>query len=263
MSNSYGNVDIRYDDNAAFVTLDGTGPMNTLDKKTLSDLLEAVVNLAEDDEVRCIAITGEGDAFSAGADLTQFEGDSCDGAEIRRLAAILHDSIVQLHQADKPVVTGINGVAAGGGFGLALTGDIVLVSEEAKLDYAYPRVGLTGDGGSTFFLPRLVGLRRAKEILLYDEPIGPQEAVDLRIATESVPADDFEKRLQEVGSQLANGPTKAFGATKQLMTESFGRDISAQLAAETDAMGEATHSEDYARGHAAFLDGGNPEFTGQ
>jgi 2-(1,2-epoxy-1,2-dihydrophenyl)acetyl-CoA isomerase len=263
MSNSCENVNIQYTDSAAFVTLDGSGPMNTLDKETLSDLLKTAVNLAEDDDVRCIAITGEGDAFSAGANLTEFDGNSGDEAEMRRFASLLHDAIVQLHQADKPVVTGVNGTAAGSGFGLALTGDIILVSEDAKFEYAYPRVGLTGDGGSTFFLPRLVGLRRAKEILLYDEPISPQEAVDIGIATETVPAEDFEKRLQEVAAQLASGPTKAFGATKQLMTESFSRDISAQLAAETDAMGEATHGEDYARGHTAFFEGESPEFTGQ
>lgn len=118
-------------------------------------------------------------------------------------------------------MTAVNGVAAGAGFSLALVGDIVLVSEDARFEYAYPRVGLTGDGGSTFFLPRLVGLRKAKEILLLGEPIDPDRAVELGIATETVPANDLDAHLNEVALQVADGPTEAFGATKRLLTESF------------------------------------------
>lgn len=260
---SFTTLDVDRTDGVAHVTLEGSNDLNALDQKTTEELLAATADLNEDDAVRCITLTGAGDAFGAGADLSQLEGDERDAPTVRRLASTLHDAIVQLHQAEKPVVTGVNGIAAGAGFSLALVGDVVLVSDEARFDYAYQRVGLTGDGGSTFFLPRLVGLRRAKEILLLGEPIGPEEAVDLGIATEVVPAAELESRLSELASRLADGPTKAFGATKQLMTESFSRDLPGQLAAETDAIAKATHTEDYARGHAAFLGKADPEFTGQ
>ena len=159
---TYTNLEVRHVDGVARLTLGGSNALNALDQETADELLQAVVELTEDDSVRCIAITGAGDAFGVGADLSQLEGNDSDAPAIRRLASTLHDAIVQLHQAEKPVVTAINGIAAGAGFSLALVGDIILVSDEARLEYAYQRVGLTGDGGSTFFLPRLVGLRKAK-----------------------------------------------------------------------------------------------------
>lgn len=246
----------------ATLTIEGSNDLNALDQTAAEELLTATAELSEADDVRCIVLTGAGNAFGAGADLAQLEGDASDAPTIRRLASTLHDAIVQLHQAEKPVVTAVNGIAAGAGFSLALVGDIVVVHEEAQFDYAYSRVGLTGDGGSTFYLPRLVGLRKAKEILLLEEPVSPEEAVDLGVATEVVPADEFDDRVAEVAARLAEGPTQAFGATKRLMTESFDRDLPGQLAAETETIARAARTEDYARGHAAFLGKEEPEFTG-
>jgi 2-(1,2-epoxy-1,2-dihydrophenyl)acetyl-CoA isomerase len=140
---------------------------------------------------------------------------------------------------------------------------VVLAIETARFNYAYARVGLTGDGGSTFFLPRLVGLRQAKEILLLDDPIGAEEAVELGIATEAVPVADFEDRVRDVASTLAAGPKFAFGATKRLMTESYARDLPSQLAAETETIVDATRTEDFARGHGAFFENGSAEFIGR
>jgi 2-(1,2-epoxy-1,2-dihydrophenyl)acetyl-CoA isomerase len=260
---TYTNLSVRHVDGVARLTLGGSNALNALDQETADELLQAVVELTEDETVRCIAIIGTGDAFGVGTDLSQLEGDTNDAPAIRRLASTFHDAIVQLHQAKKPVATAINGIAAGAGFSLALVGDIVLVSEEARLEYAYSRVGLTGDGGSTFFLPRLVGLRKAKEIALLNEPISPDEAVSLGIATETVPAGELDERLDELSAQLATGPTKAFGATKRLMTESFERALPTQLAHETDTIAQATRTEDYARGHAAFMRKDEPKFTGR
>jgi 2-(1,2-epoxy-1,2-dihydrophenyl)acetyl-CoA isomerase len=108
-----------------------------------------------------------------------------------------------------------------------------------------------------------VGLRTAKEILLLDEPISPEEAVDMGLATEVVPADEFDDRLDELAHQLASGPTHALGKTKRLMAESFDRSLEAQLAAETEVIADATHTEDFSRGVDAFFGDGDPEFTGQ
>ncbi|QDX41137.1 enoyl-CoA hydratase/isomerase family protein [Salarchaeum sp. JOR-1] len=260
---TYENVAVRRENGVAYLTMEGANALNALDDATTDGLMAAVTDAVEDDNVRCLVLTGAGDAFGAGADLARFDGDASDAPELRRLASALHDVVLQLHQAPKPVVTAVNGVAAGAGFSLALVGDVVLVSEDAALSYAYPRVGLTGDGGSTFFLPRLVGLRTAKEIALLDGDLTPEEAVDLNVATEAVPADDFDDRVTELAERLADGPTKAFGATKRLMTESFERSLPEQLAAETEAMADATHTEDYARGHAAFFEKSDPDFVGK
>lgn len=259
----YERLRVERNDGVARVTVQGTNSLNALDQGTADDLLAAATDLGEDESVRCIAVTGEGDAFGAGADLGQFDGDQSDAPEIRRLASRLHDAIVAFHQAEKPVVTGVAGVAAGAAFGLALVGDLVLVSEDATLDFAYPRVGFTGDGGSTFYLPRLVGLRTAKEIVLLDRALSAEEAVDLGIATEAVPPGELDDRLDELAADLAAGPTKAYGETMRLMTESFERSLPEQLAAETDAMARATHTEDYSRGHEAFFEKEDPDFVGR
>lgn len=259
---TYDQLDIEYDGDVANVTFESRSRMNALNPDLAEELFHAAVELGESD-ARCITLTGSGDAYGAGADLGEFDGDESDAVDIREEASVLHDAIVQFHQAEVPVVGAVNGVAAGAGFSLAVFPDVVLVSDEATLDYAYPRIGLTGDGGSTFFLPRLVGLRKAKEIALLGEPIPPEEAVDLGLATEVVPAADLDDRLDEVAERLASGPTAAFGATKRLMTESFDRNLEGQLAAETEEIAEATKTEDYARGYEAFFGDGSPDFVGR
>jgi 2-(1,2-epoxy-1,2-dihydrophenyl)acetyl-CoA isomerase len=259
----YDNLQVDREDGVATVRLAGGGRFNSLDAATVEELLHAATELCEDDGVRCLALTGEGAAFCAGADLSAFEGDAGDAPKLRRLASGLHDAILQFHQAETPLVVGVNGVAAGGGFGLALSGDVVVMSEDARLEYAYRRIGLTGDGGSTFVLPRLVGLRRAKEIALLDEPIGADHAVSMGLVTESVPAEEFDERFHGAARDLASGPTAALGATKRLLTESFQRGLAEQMAAETDVIAGAARTEDWSRGHAAFFTDEEPEFTGR
>lgn len=258
----YENLRVAHDGGVALVTIDSTSRMNALNRTMADELLEVAIALAEDDGVRAIALTAEANAFSAGADLGAFEGGPADGETLRLLASLLHDAVIQLHQAEAPVVTGVNGVAAGAGFSLAILGDVVIASEDARFDFAYDRIGLTGDGGSTYFLPRLVGARTAKQIVLLEDGIGPDRAVELGLATEVVPADELSDRLDAVASDLASGPTKALSRTTRLIDESFDRGIEAQLAAETEAMARSTHTEDYARGFAAFFGDEPPEFTG-
>lgn len=260
---TYDAIRVERDGNAATLTLARPEHLNSLTPAMNEELREAVTELIDDDGVRCIVLRGAGDAFCAGADLSRFDGGPEDEPVIRQLASTLHETILRLHRAEKPVVVGVDGSAAGAGFGLALGGDVVVVSDAARFEFAYPRVGLTGDGGSTFFLPRLVGLRRAKEIVLLDEPIDAERAVALGIATEVVARDDFDERLAAMASRLAAGPTEALGRVKRLVTEGFDRRLEEQLAAETDAIAKATRTEDYASGHAAFYGDDDPEFVGR
>ena len=260
---TYDTVRLEREGAVAVVALDRPNHLNSLTQQLTEELLDAVTVVTEDDDVRCVVLRGAGSGFGAGADLGQFEGDGRDESAIRQLASTLHESLLALCHAEKPVVAGVDGTAAGAGLSMALCADVVLVSDDARLRYAYPQVGLTGDGGSTFFLPRLVGLRRAKEIALMDEPIEPAEAVDLGLATEVVPSASFDDRLDEVAGELASGPTTAFGEMKRLLTESLDRTLEDQLAAETNAIARATRTEDYSRGHAAFERDDDPEFVGR
>lgn len=262
---AYENLTVERRGGVARVVFDDVEDRNALSIDAADELLDAATTLGEDSDVRCIVLTHEGGFFGTGADLTQFAGDDPEGdaSLIRQLAGRIHEAIVQLHQTETPVVGGVDGVAAGAGFSLALVPDLLVLSDEARLEFAYPRIGLTADGGSTFFLPRLVGLRTAKEIVLLDEPISPERAVEMGLATETVPAGEFDDRLEELASELAGGPTFALGNATRLMTESFDRSLESQLAAETDTIAKATRTGDFGRGLDAFFGDGEPEFTGQ
>jgi 2-(1,2-epoxy-1,2-dihydrophenyl)acetyl-CoA isomerase len=245
------------------IAFDRPAAHNTLTEEMASELVEAAHELVSDDGVRCITVTGNGPVYNTGADLTTLAGDGRDEPRLRSLADGLHEFVSQLVRAPKPVVTGVNGVAAGGGLGPAICGDIVLVAESARFEFAYPRIGLSGDGGSTYFLPRLVGLRRAQELTLRDEPVGAEEAVEIGLATEVVPDDDLEERLASEADRLAAGPTKAYGATKRLLAESFDNSLDAQLAAEAETIAGLTDTTDFSRGHAAFQSDEAADFEGE
>lgn len=260
---NYTELNVTVDGSVTHITLNTSGRFNSLTETSISELLDVVTAAAEDDEIRCITLTGTDASFCSGANLAAFTGDATDGPLLRRMASTLHDVVVQLHQAETPFITAVNGVAAGAGFSLAILGDLVLISENARLEYAYPRIGLTGDGGSTFYLPRLVGLRQAREIVLRDDPIAPPDAVELGLASEVVPADGLDDRLQVLAEDIAEKPTRSIGATKRLLVESFDRPLAAQLAAETEAIALATDTEDYERGIAAFRDDHDAEFVGR
>jgi 2-(1,2-epoxy-1,2-dihydrophenyl)acetyl-CoA isomerase len=261
----YDNTTVEREGGVARIVFDNEERRNALGLDAADELVDAAVSLGEDPGVRCIVLTHTGRFFGTGADLTRFDGHDPEGDAtlMRRLAGRLHEAVVRFHQNGTPVVGGIDGVAGGAGFSLALALDLLLVSEDARLDYAYPRVGLTGDGGSTFFLPRLVGLRTAKEIALLDEPISAAEAVEMGLANEVVPGEEFEDRLEEIAGELGSGPTHALGSVTRLMTASFDRSIEEQLAAETDAIARAARTEDFGRGLDAFFGDNEAEFTGE
>lgn len=259
---TYTTLSVEHDEHVARVTFDNLDQRNALDMTAANELLEVATKLGDDPEVRCIVLTHDGDFFGTGANLTKLSGDESDAPYIRQLAGRIHEAVVQLHQSRTPIVGGVDGIAAGAGFSLTLAPDFVVISDEARLEFAYPRIGLTGDGGATFFLPRLIGLRAAKELVLRDDPISPEQAVELGLATEVVSSAEFSDRLNEVASDVASGPTYALGGTMQLLTESFDRSLESQLAAETDTIADAVKTTDFQRGLEAFFGTEEPTFVG-
>jgi len=257
----YEELDVTVTDAVCHVQMDTDAPFNAFTPKMVEELLEVAIRCNDEWPVRAIALTGSENGFCAGADVRTFQGD--DPTQLRRVAGVLHEAIRELHAAGVPIVTGVNAVAAGAGFGIAIHGDIVLVSEDARLEFAYQRLGLAADGGTTWILPRLVGLRKAMEIVLLDEPIGPEEAVDLGLVSEVVPADDLETRLDEMAHRLASGPTAAFADTRRLLLQSFHNSLPEQLSAEEEAMARAVETDDFTRGVTAFFEKGEPDFQGE
>ena len=259
---SYDTISVDRDGNVGRIAFDRPDAHNSLNERMGEELCEAGHELVSDDEIRCLVLTGNGATFNTGADLTILDGSGVDEPLLRRLTNLLHEFVSQLVRAPKPVVSGINGVVAGGGIGPGICADVVLVAESARFEFAYPRIGLSADGGSTYLLPRLVGLRRAQELAFRDEPVGAAEAVELGLATEVVSDDEFSARLDEEAERLAAGPTKAHAATKRLLVESFDNSMDTQLANEAERIAELTNTADFERGHAAFGSDDEPTFEG-
>ncbi|WP_435193828.1 enoyl-CoA hydratase/isomerase family protein [Natronomonas sp. EA1] len=256
------HVTIRHEGDVGYLVMDRPETNNALDLTMARELHQAALELSDDDS-RCLVLTGTGGTFCTGADLTALSGDSGDHPTIKRLANYLHETVSTLARAPKPVVCGVNGVTAGGGIGPSLCGDIVIASESARFEFAYPRIGLSADGGSSYFLPRLVGLRTAQEIAFRDEPVSSQEAADLGLVTETVSDDGFDDAVREEAERLAAGPTRAYGETRALLRGSFDRSLDGQLAAEAERIARLTHTDDYRKGIEAFLSKEQADFEGE
>jgi 2-(1,2-epoxy-1,2-dihydrophenyl)acetyl-CoA isomerase len=176
---------------------------------------------------------------------------------------VYHLALDRLTRIDAPVVCAVRGAAAGGGLGLLHAADVVVAAEDAKFALGYAALGLPSDGGNTWFLPRLVGLRRAQQLMLLNRVLTGPEALDWGLITELVPAAEVEARARQLAGQLAAGPTRAFGRMKRLLRDSWAADLPGQLAAETEQMAQAGASDDAAEGIAAFMAKRRPTFYGR
>lgn len=264
MNDDYENLRVRDEDGVRHVVIDSTSKMNALNRQMIDELTDLFVQL-EDDRPRCLVLTGSDGVFCAGGDVLDLgSADAATPAQgFRKGAAVLHDAMLHLHQAEVPLVTGVNGPAVGAGFSLAIAGDYTVASEDAYLQYGYPKIGLTGDGGSTFYLPRTVGRREAKRLVLLNEKVDAGAAAERGLVTETVPEDEFDDRLDEVVSEIAEGPTVALGRTMRLLDESYANDMPTQLANETQAMADCAKTDDHLEGITAFAQKRDPGFTGE
>lgn len=262
-SEPYEHVRVERTGAVGRIVMDRPDRNNALNRAMATELSAAAASVVADREIRCVVLTGTGGAFNTGADLTALDADATDAGPLRRLAARLHETVSALARAPKPVVCAVNGVAAGGGIGPALCGDVVLAAGSARFEFAYPRIGLSIDGGSSFFLPRLVGLRRAQEIAFRDEPVEAPEAEEIGLVTEAVPDGGFEEAVAAEAERLAAGPTRAYAETKALLGSSFERGLGEQLSREAERIAGLTRTDDYARGVEAFLTDETPAFEGE
>jgi 2-(1,2-epoxy-1,2-dihydrophenyl)acetyl-CoA isomerase len=257
------NFQIDIDDGIAWMAMDSDTEMNSLNAQMIEEFLHLITDFGEDDGVRCMVLRGSDSVFSAGGNISSFEDGSEAAANFRFEASLFHTAVAQLKRVETPLVTGIDGPAVGAGFSLALLGDISLMREGAYLQYGYSTIGLTGDGSSTFYLPRIVGLQEAKRIALLNEQIESREASELGLVTETADAESFENRLAEIADRIADGPTKAQARIRRMLEETFARQLPDQLAEETDRIVQSSQTDDFAEGVSAFEQGREPEFEGQ
>ncbi len=235
---------------------------NSFDLDTIAHLAEHLINLAVDTSVRGLVISGEGKTFCAGGDLRWASGwPEGPAAAFHNLAARYHQVILEIRRMRKPVIAAINGVAAGGGFSLALACDFRVMEESAVLRQAYTSNGLSIDGGGTFTLPRLVGMARALEIAAFDGPISAERALEWGLVTKVVQDGNALEEAQKMADQLARRSLQSFGLSKQLLTDSFSNSFESHLELERAALRAAASHRDGKEGLAAFVEKRKPVFN--
>jgi len=251
-------------DAVATITLNRPEALNALHLGLGRELFEATLAVDDDAGVRCVVITGAGKAFCAGGDVKGFvENLPRIGAHAKELTTYLHGTISRLCRSDKPVIMAVNGVAAGGGLSFALCGDLVVAAESARFTMAYSRIGATPDGSSSYFLPRLIGLRRAMELYLTNRVLSAKEALEWGLITRVLPDAEFKKGVEALARELAQGPTKAFGSAKRLFHQSTWESLETQMELEAQAIASSGRTEDFRNGVAAFADKRTPTFGGR
>ena len=222
---------------------------------------EALDDASQRVSVRCVVIRGEGKAFCAGQDLKKVTSEASPGFKVI-VEETYNRSIGRICSMEKPVIAAVNGVAAGAGANIALACDFVVAKESAKFIQAFANIGLIPDSGGTYWLPRLVGMARAKELTMLGAPLTASEAHQMGLIHRSVAEDAWEDEVHTLAMRLAQMPTKGLGWTKRALHESMGNTLQEQLSLELDLQFQAAETNDYAEGVQAFLDKRRPKFTG-
>lgn len=261
---AYAHLSLDRSDHVATITLDRPDAFNALNLALGRELFDAVLEVDEDPEVRCVVVTGAGKAFCAGGDVKDFVDNLPRiGILIKELTTYLHGAVSRLCRSDKPVIMAVNGVAAGGGMSLALSGDLVVAAESARFTMAYSRIAATPDGSSSYFLPRLIGLRRALELYLTNRVLTAREAQDWGLVTKVVPDAELKGAVAALARELAQGPSRAFGGAKRLFHQSTWESLETQMELEAQAIAASGHTEDFRAGVTAFAAKASPTFRGR
>lgn len=260
----YTTLEFDIRDGVAHVTLKRPEAGNALNLELAQELLRAVLRCDEDPEVRAVLISGAGDMFCVGGDLKSFsEQEEHLSYHLKEVTTYLHAAVSRMARMDPPVIAAVHGAAAGAGMSLACACDLVVAAESARFTMSYSNAGLTPDGSSTYYLPRLVGLRRATELTLTNRRLSAQEAEEWGIVTRVVPDEDLSEEATALASKLASGATRALGAAKRLLQSGLTETLETQMENETQSIAEMARTADAREGIAAFLEKRQAQFTGQ
>jgi 2-(1,2-epoxy-1,2-dihydrophenyl)acetyl-CoA isomerase len=248
-------------ENILIINLNRPEAYNALNLDMMKMLSESLSNAAANASVEGILLTGSGKAFCAGGDL-KWIYQQADGAAsvLYQLAPQFHVSITAIRRMEKPVVAAINGIAAGGGFSLALACDFRLMAQSASLRQAYTSSGLSIDGGGSFALPRLLGLARAMEVMAFDNAISSSQALEWGLVTKVVPDDDLRPEALAMLQTITHGSLHSFAWSKKLMTDSLNHTLEEQLELERQGIRDCAAHPDGQEGLRAFVEKRKPSF---
>lgn len=251
-------------DHVAHLTLNRPDAANSINEEMGKDLMHAALRCDEDPEIRAVLISGAGKIFSGGGDLKAFsaKGDQLP-YHIKEITTYLHAAMSRLTRMDAPVVAAVHGAVAGAGMSIAIACDIVIAAETTRFTVAYTRAGLVPDGSSTYFLPRIVGLKRALELTLTNRMFSAQEALQWGLVTRVVPDNELLGQARSVAVQLANGPTRAYGLSKRLLHSGWMETLETQMENESQAIANSARTQDALEGMTAFLEKRPPRYKGK
>jgi 2-(1,2-epoxy-1,2-dihydrophenyl)acetyl-CoA isomerase len=260
-------LDIR--DNVAWITFNRPEARNALNAEMRDALVGIVADLEVDDSVRCVVMRGAGKSFVAGGDVkAMHEATRTMDAEERykRRLHSMHNTdyrIQALRRMPKPVIASVHGSCAGGGMSLVGASDLAIAAEGTIFTFAFSRIGISPDGGSSYFLPRMMGMKKAFELAYLSERFGAETAREIGLVNWVVPADQLEAETENLAARLAGGATQAFGRTKALFNASLNNTIEQQMKMETRCLAESMMTEDHVEGVTAFVEKRNPVFKGR
>jgi enoyl-CoA hydratase/carnithine racemase len=260
---------IEIDGKVGTLTLNRPDSLNAMNPELIGELLLAATWFADHAPVRALVITGAGRAFSAGGDIKDWFKPGLDdpafdlSADVRRVADVLHQAIVDLRRIPYPVIGAINGVAAAAGFSLALACDLRIASSDASFLCAYGRIGAAPDGGMTYFLPRVVGPGKAAELMLDDPQISAEQALGLGLVGSVVAPEELAETARAKAEELAVKAPHYMRLSKELVAQSLDNSLADHLQLERHAIADAMAMDDLRRGVEAFLGGPPAEFRGK
>lgn len=273
-------VDVEVADGIGWMTIDRPDRFNAMDVAMAQEFREAGLKLARDDDVQCAVIRATGKAFCSGVDLKYVydHGDDADlsyllpddadatqaeayGKTFKQCLEYIHSAITEIRTADRPFVAAVDGIAAAGGFGIAMCCDLVYASTDAAFEWAYHDTGLTGAESSTFFLPRLVGFREAMELMLRSPRLSATEAKGRGLVNDVFDAEAFDDEVAKIATEIADGPTGAYGTAKGLINRAADMDrLDRHLSAERDNLTRIADGRDFEEGLEAFFENRDPDF---
>ncbi len=252
-------------DNVAHLTFNRPEAANAINYDLAAELEDVSNRCLEDPNVRAVLLTGAGKLFCGGGDLKSFAAQPPEElpGHLRKLTMLLHTAIQRFARMNAPLVIAVNGNAGGAGLSLALIGDIVLAGESSRFTVAYTRIGLSPDGSSSYYLPRVVGLKRAMDLMLTNRPVTAREAEAMGLITRVVADGELLNEAEKTAREFAQGPTRAYGGVKKLLYSSFSNPLYEQMDLETEVIAGLSHTADAKEGIAAFLGKRVAKFNGK
>jgi 2-(1,2-epoxy-1,2-dihydrophenyl)acetyl-CoA isomerase len=256
----YKSILLKKESGVATIAMNKPQTMNGMDLEMCKELVAATEEVGRDPGVKVVVLTGSGKAFSAGGDLGSPIYDIKDPRKLEDIILTFGQVSINLRNMPKPAIAMVNGVAVGAGFSFALACDIIMASDKARFGHVYLKIGVQSDGGSTYFLPRLIGVARACELIFTGDIIDASEAERIGLVNRVVPAEELEARTLELASKLAKGPSLAMGLAKKSIYQGLSMDFASAIEFEARAHVMTMISDDMTEGIAAFKEKRAPKF---